>query len=214
MKRTISRRPKQVTDFHTWLQCFATYASVLGNVNTSSFPELMAYLVTISRVSQDFAWVRYDAAFRRQAAITENKKWSQINPSLYSICFTGKAQATTQCELCLTLLHAIKQCPLQMEADPDLPVQLKGVESGVLSLNKPRIERVGARLKSSEVCRLWNDNRCRFLKCRYWHACSQCGEGHPVLRCPTATQPTGESAADSTPGTGRRQTRRDIAWPY
>ena len=32
----------------------------------------MAYIITITRVSQDFtgmAWVRYDAAFRRQAAI-------------------------------------------------------------------------------------------------------------------------------------------------
>ena len=27
-KRSPARRPKQVTDFHTWLQCFTTYASL------------------------------------------------------------------------------------------------------------------------------------------------------------------------------------------
>ena len=51
-KRPATRRPKQVTEFHTWLQC--------------CFPELMAYLITIAWVAQDFtdvAWVRYDAAF-------------------------------------------------------------------------------------------------------------------------------------------------------
>ena len=44
-------------------------------------PKLMAYQVTIARVSQDFAglcWVRYDAAFRRQAAITGDSRWSYI----------------------------------------------------------------------------------------------------------------------------------------
>ena len=216
-RRPTSRRPKQVTEFHTWLQCFATYSSVLGSAHTAAFPELMAYLVTISRVSQDFvglAWVRYDAAFRRQAAITGNKKWSQINPSLYSICFTGKAQAAVRCELCLSVSHGSKQCPLQVEADPDLPIQLKAVESAVLSLAKPRLESVGTRSKSSEVCRLWNDNRCRFPKCKYRHTCSQCGEGHPVLRCPNVAQSSGEPAADPTPGVGRRQARRDVARPY
>ena len=101
------RRPKQVTDFTTWLQCFAAYTSVLAGTHPAAIPELMAYLVTISRVNQDFsglAWVRYDAAFRRQAALTANRRWSQINPMLYSISFTGRAQQLALCELCLAQL--------------------------------------------------------------------------------------------------------------
>ncbi len=66
-----------MTEITTWIQC---YACVLA---TEAVPELMAYLVTISRVSQDFAGVAWVAAFRRQAAISGNRKWSQINPSLY-----------------------------------------------------------------------------------------------------------------------------------
>ena len=83
-----TRRPKQITDFHNWLQCFTIYCSILGSQEPSWIPELMAYLIT--RVSQDFTgltWVWYDSTFRRQTAITGNRKWSQINPSLYSICF-------------------------------------------------------------------------------------------------------------------------------
>ena len=30
-KKPRIRRPKQVTDFHTWLQCFALYCSILGS---------------------------------------------------------------------------------------------------------------------------------------------------------------------------------------
>ena len=47
--------------------------------------ELMAYQVTIVRVSQEFsglAWVRYDQAYRRQAALTGHFKWSVINATL------------------------------------------------------------------------------------------------------------------------------------
>ena len=47
--------------------------------------ELMAYQVTIVRVRQDIsglAWVRYDQAYRRQAALTGHFKWSVINGTL------------------------------------------------------------------------------------------------------------------------------------
>ncbi len=71
-------------------------------------PELMAYQSTIVRVSQDFvglAWVRYDAAFRRQAALTGNTRWSVINSTSYTMCFASQATNTKQCELCFVLHH-------------------------------------------------------------------------------------------------------------
>ena len=66
-------------------------------------PEFMAYMTTIVKVSQDYsglAWVRYDATFRRQAALTNYIRWSVINLTLY---FTGMASGTKLCELCLQL---------------------------------------------------------------------------------------------------------------
>ena len=92
----------------------------------------MAYLITITRVSQDFtgvAWVRYDTAFRRKAANMGNRKWSQINPSLYSICFMGRAQEAKRYELCLSTAHGTSLCPLQAEVEPELQLRVKVVAS-------------------------------------------------------------------------------------
>ena len=34
----------------------------------------------------------------------------------------------------MSVFHGSKQCPLQIDADPDLPIRLKAVESAVVSL--------------------------------------------------------------------------------
>ena len=63
-KRLTPRHPRQVIDIFTWIHCYTSYVSVLASRYHGVVPELMAYLVTITRVSQDFsglAWVRYDA---------------------------------------------------------------------------------------------------------------------------------------------------------
>ena len=107
--------------------------------------------------------MRYDAAFCRQAAITGNTKWSQINPSLYSICFTGCAQSIKRCELCLSSAHATKQCILAADPDSDLPTRMKAVESAVVSL--VTVRQSGSKPKrppSTEICRLFNNKHCRF----------------------------------------------------
>ena len=51
-KRAPSRWPRQVTEIFTWIQCYASYVSVLSSHFAESVPELMAYMVTITRVSQ------------------------------------------------------------------------------------------------------------------------------------------------------------------
>ena len=66
-KKPPPQRTRKVTDIFTWVQCFGTYVSVLAPSYPEAIPELMAYMSTIVRVSQDFsglAWVHYDAGFR------------------------------------------------------------------------------------------------------------------------------------------------------
>ena len=61
-----------ITDIFTWLQCFDTYVEVFSPYEPHTVPELMAYIGIIIRVSQDYeglGWVRYDLAFRQQAAL-------------------------------------------------------------------------------------------------------------------------------------------------
>ena len=130
------RHKRAVTDIATWVQCFATYVSVISTPHPQAVPELLAYLIFILRASQDFggvAWVTYDAAFRRQAFITGNQQWSKVNPSLYSICFSGVARTGQRCELCLSLSHPTSECTMVNDPDPDVSARLKTLESAVLA---------------------------------------------------------------------------------
>lgn len=107
-KQNGSRSKQAITDITTWIQCFATYTSVMSTVHPRAVPELLAYLIFILQASQDFggvSWVTHDAAFRQQAFITGNQQWSRLNPSLYSICFSGAVRTGMCCELCLSLSH-------------------------------------------------------------------------------------------------------------
>ena len=187
-KGASSRRSRKVTDIFTWLQCYASYVSVLGPHAPETIPELMAYMATIIRVSQDYqglAWVRYDAGFRRQAALTGNRLWSRVNSTLYTVCFTGNAQAAARCELCFGSTHSAKDCALQGDPDPEMQTRVKAVESALLAMTA----KFGGRSSgppfppSGQVCRLYNKGNCTYPRCRHSHICSSCGGGHAALSC-------------------------------
>ena len=173
-KKANAKRPKPITDFHMWLQCFATYAGILGQHHPAFIPELMAYIITISTAVQDFdgqAWVRYDTAYRHWAAASGNRRWSLVNPSIYAMCFTGRASVRARCDLCLRPGHLSKHCTLEENVDTDLPGRMKAVESVVLSLAKGNEIPKDAQ----EICRLYNNNSCRYRRCKYRHVCVVCG---------------------------------------
>ena len=183
-----ARRKRAVTDIATWVQCFATYISVMSTSHPGAVPELLAYLIFILRVSQDFggvAWVTYDAAFRRQALITGNRHWSRVNPSLYSICFSGVARTGQRCDLCLSLSHPTRECTLVSDPDPDLTTRLRTLESAVLALSSsPSTPAPSAsHTQATEVSRNFNVGRCRMPNCRYRHVCRVCGGPRPAVTC-------------------------------
>ena len=72
-------------------QCFALYVSVMAKEYPECVSELMAYMCTIiccaSQEYENSAWVAYHSAYHQQAATTENKQWSNNNPSLFPLCF-------------------------------------------------------------------------------------------------------------------------------
>ena len=132
----------------------------------------------------------YDAAFRRQAAITGNRQWSRVNPSLYSICFSGVARAGTRCELCLSLSHPTRDCSLAGEQDSEVSTRLKTLESAVLAITSqvPQRQCLQLHKSSPEVCRNWNSGRCRMPSCRmpscrHRHVCIVCGGPNPAYAC-------------------------------
>ena len=151
-------------------------------------PELMAYMATIVRVSQDFsglAWVQYDTVFRRHAALACYDRWSFINSTLYTMCFTGMASLTPQCELG----HLSHGARVRTGGDPDpgMKDRLKALETAVLAItnkqdasgkpNQTPIKPLG------ELCRKWNSVRCTFPQCHHLHVCSTCWGNHPASKC-------------------------------
>ena len=182
------RRRRAVTDIATWVQCFATYVSVMSTPHPQAVPELLAYLIFVLRASQDFggiAWVTYDAAFRRQAFITGSRQWSKVNPSLYSICFSGVARTGQRCELCLSLSHPTRDCTMVNDPDPDVSARLRTLESAVLAFTSHPSPQQGLipRARSPDICRNWNAGRCRMAQCRFRHVCRVCGGPNPAMTC-------------------------------
>ena len=203
-----STAKKRVQDINVWLQCYAMYVGVLATKSPDTVPELMAYMISILRASLEYeglAWATYDAAYHRQAAATGHKQWSKVNPSLYTICFTGKARRAVRCDLCLSAAHKTHECSLATDEDPDLVHRLKAVESAVVAFSTNSQGSAPTRgYRSSEVCRLFNEKRCRFRNCKYRHICRACEGNHAAVDCPVAAKP-----ADQAPSAGPGPTRRD-----
>ena len=68
----------------------------------------MAHHSSFVKCHSDFegsAWMAYDRAFRCQAAAEKTLDWCQLNPTLYSLCFAGKAKTDIVCTSCLSREH-------------------------------------------------------------------------------------------------------------
>ncbi len=182
------RKTRVVAEILTWIQCFSAYVSVQSAQHPEATPELMAYMAMIVRASQDFkdlAWVRYDTGFRRQAALTKNQMWSRINTTLYSMCFTSSFRGgSARCELCFGTTHGTSECALQGDPDPEMRDRVKAVESTLLALTTKQPRRPSEPVqRSGQVCRLFNQGRCNYARCKHAHECMQCQGPHPMTRC-------------------------------
>ena len=177
----------------------------------------MAYLINTVRASQEFegsAWAVYDAAYRRQAAATGHAKWSQVNPSLYSVCFTGKAKSTARCERCLSAAHKSEDCSLPAEEDPDVGKRLKAIESAVVALTQGGATSA-PRGRSMDICRKFNLRQCSYRMCKYVHLCASCRGNHPAVECPLGAPHHGDHGANATaPGPIRRPRTSFPGNPY
>ena len=77
-------------------------------------PEFMAYPATIVKCAHDFegiSWAQYDRVYRRQVAQTDDLRWLRLNPTLYSLCFAGKAKRNIVCAYCLSDNRTTASCP-------------------------------------------------------------------------------------------------------
>ena len=203
---TSSKPRRQIQDINLWLQCFATFITVMASKFPEYTPQLLAYMVTILKASQEYegaAWAAYDVAYRQQAAATGHKRWSEVNTSLYAVCFTGKGKRALRCEACLSAGHRTMDCPAKAEAEPCLADRIKLVEAAVLGSNQST-----RYTRSPEICNKFNMKKCTYRMCKYRHVCRTCGRNHPALECPQHGQrPLGG-------GPIRREADKNYSHPY
>ena len=158
------RQGRKVTEIFAWLQYFGTYVAVLSTHEPAVVPEMMAYMGIISRVSQDYeglGWVRYDSAFRRQAALSDNWKWSAVNRTLFTMNFSGRTSGTKRCELCFATSHSERECAQNGNPDPDVGDRLRSLESALITMARPpplrpALTSMRPQCPSGEACRKWN----------------------------------------------------------
>ena len=180
----------------------------------TKYGELFAYLASIVRADRNCEgklWVAYDCQYRRQALARRDLNWSVPDPRLYNEAFTGRARPIARCSYCLQDDHLAQQCPRNPYRpmfgwfpDPsDWPNHASNAFPGPLQ---------GARAASGEICRRFNEGRCRYSRCRFRHACSDCGASHPLVSCPknpARSQQRSRSPqparSPATPTAGRQQ---------
>ena len=178
------RRSPPVTDILQWCQCFAALVGVLSQAYPQMVPEFMAYQTTIIKCARDFqgpAWAQYDRAYRRQVAQTKDLRWSKLNPTLYSLCFAGKAKRHVICNFCLSDNHASERCPENLDHVEAVswPIQSGLLNQILFLIHSHQLRRV-------KLCHLFNAQegpRCTFRPCKYVHWCSNCRGAHPLSVC-------------------------------
>ena len=172
----LAQSRKLIPDLGTWAQCFALFMAVVTAKEPGRSADLLAYLSTIAKASLKYkwpAWIVYDQNFRQEAADKGLKNWAQVDPSIYTQCFTG--MSLTQegwCKTCMSIDHNTDSCPLKMTRKrPAAPLPP--------FVNK-RFQ------QTSQICLKYNkyEGDCKFGRsCRFQHVCSACGGGHPVSKC-------------------------------
>ena len=173
-----------ITDISQWIERYSLMAAVLCSKFPDKAGELFAYQASIVRAERNYEgkrWVAYDYQYRREALARKDLNWSITDPRLYNEAFTGRAWSIARCSYCLQDDHSAAQCPRNPNRpifgwfpDPSLwPAQPVHASPPTPSCSS-----------TSEICRRYNEGRCRFARCRYHHQCSGCGGDHAWVSCP------------------------------
>ena len=184
-----------ITDISQWVERFSLMAAILSTRFPEKAPEFWAYQASIVRAERNYEgtrWVSYDRQFWREALARKDLNWSVTDPRLYNEAFTGRARTIARCIFCLQDDHVAAQCP----QNPNRPIFTWCPDPASWSAQvQPVPYRPPAQQHPSrEVCRRFNEGKCRVPKCKYLHSCSGCQGAHPYIDC-TRRVPTGRSCS-------------------
>ena len=175
-----------VTEISQWIERYSLMAAVLCSRFPDKAGELFAYQAAIVRAERNYEgkrWVTYDRQFRREALARKDLNWSVPDPRLYNEAFTGRARSIARCTYCLQDDHTAAYCP----KNPNRPMFGWFPDPTLWHLqSQPGPSQPGPSYTSrspQEICRRYNEGRCRHHKCKYRHVCQDCQGPHPWLEC-------------------------------
>ena len=125
----------------------------------------------------------YDQQFRHKALAHKDLNWSVTDPRLYNEAFTSCARSINRCTFCLQDDHTNNYCPHNQNRSvfgwfPDMTSW-----PTVSPAANPSFPKFAT---SHEICRHYNDGRCKQMQCKYYHTCtcSGCQGANPLINCP------------------------------
>lgn len=147
-----------IADILTWVECFNSYITVLTSACPSRSRDLLAYMALIIRTAKRFggtAWQEYDRAYRREAAASNLRDWSEMRPDLFNY-HTSFVNRTV---------------PPRSESKQPIQRSFR---------NEPQ-----GRPSAKQLCISWNAGFCSsaYQNCRFRHMCSYpgCNGYHRLL---------------------------------
>ena len=210
---TSKRRPHQVSNILSWVQCFTTYAAIVMEEHPQKARDLLAYLRLIVREAQtneNEGWREYDVAFRRYAAANPSLPWGQPLPSLYTTCVLAgrslrRLRRTARCVWKCN--HTTAHCALASHLPPVIPGRAtRGAAASRFAPYPHPPPRESVDFSAKPICRKWNAGSCRgFPTCTYRHACIRCEKrGHKAADCPDSGGDSSAASSRSTISCGKR----------
>ena len=77
---------KEVDNWHTWSDCFATYAAILVTKYPNRAAEMFQYMITLQQLAVHHDWTKvyaYDRAFRSSVEQNHTKSWAHLDQVLF-----------------------------------------------------------------------------------------------------------------------------------
>lgn len=135
-----------------------------------SLDTYMAIIADLAMIYGRTLFYEYHQSFSAKSAMfiqrfNQRLDWSVVDLALISRHCTGR-QALS-CFICASFFRFLSKISGRHPKSSDM-------ENKVIHFSSP-------------ICFNFNVNVCRFMNCKYIHACSFCGDGHPKSMCPRRT---------------------------
>ena len=130
-KQLVKTKRRQVTNILKWVQCYSIYVVVLTAKHPKKILDLLGYQALIVEACLEYgsdSWLGYDRRFRQMAAASPDTVWTKIDPTLWSMVFTGQAKSH-RCKFCFSLTHPSEDCdwaPTPSPAQQPAPSGIRG----------------------------------------------------------------------------------------